>query len=109
MKKTIIICASLILVATMALVGSVLFKNNSKVDDNGKGKGVITYEQFTQDIRPDLSNEVKEEIEKNYDEYTAAKDDAARNEVLKRLYGMDIFEAKDKTSYDKDSYDKGGK
>lgn len=115
MKKTIIICISLVLVASMALVGIILLKNNgNKGDDSGKGKAVMTYEEFTKSVRTDLSNEVKEEIQKIYDEYKNAKDEETRSAVLKRYYGMDIFLANDKTpidkgNYDKGVYDKGGK
>ncbi len=109
MKKTIIICASLLLAASIFLVGVIIMKNrDTKSDNKSKDTNITTYEQFTQYIRPGLSNEIMEEIQNIYNEYSNAKDEE-KSAVLKRFYAMDIFEKKDKTSIDKASYDKGGK
>jgi hypothetical protein len=115
MKKTLIICGTIVLAAVIALVLVVVLKadDTAAVPEKGdmeKGQKVrefvdMTYEEFTKGMDENLSYEVQTQVDALYEEYQGA-DQERRALIFRELLGLGVYEGK---SLDKGEYDAGDK
>ena len=98
-KKTLIVCVTTIAVVTIVLV-CVLIINSSKTDTEDMDAVLMnsdmTFEEFCDGMKEDLSDEVMAEVEQLYEEAKQAleaEDNDALNEVYEKLAKLDVYEA----------------
>lgn len=98
-KRLIIICATIILVAVMALLGVIILKNNStnpEYEIYGDLSGIeMTYEDFTYGMKEDLSADVEQQVKDLYDEFLEANennDQEAITAVFNKLDKLDVYD-----------------
>ena len=98
-KKTLIVCITTIAVVTIVLV-CVLIINSSKTDTEDMDAVLMnsdmTFEEFCDGMKEDLSDEVMAEVEQLYEEAKQAleaEDNDALNEVYEKLAKLDVYEA----------------
>ena len=98
-KRLMIICATIVLVAVMALVSVIVLKNNSSeagYDMYGDLSDFeMTYEDFTYGMKADLSADVEEQVKALYDEFLQASknnDEKAIMEIFEKLDSMDVYD-----------------
>lgn len=112
MKKTLIICGSIVLAAVIVLVLVLVLKGEEPALDKKFDKGDkvyelpdMTYEEFTKGMSRTLSREVQTEVDALFEQYQSA-DQQRRTEIFNELFNLGVYEGK---SMDKGEYDKGDK
>ena len=99
MKKTLIICGTIVLVAIIALAAVLVLKSDGMDKGGYDDKALrelpdMTYEEFTKGMSADLSREVQAEVDMLYEQYQDA-DQQRRAEIFRELKGLGIYEAKE--------------
>lgn len=101
MKKTIIIMGSLVLVAIIALILVIALRGGDKAAGRGgRAKMEITYEQFSQNLKDDLSQETLEEVEALFEELQDA-DTEGKAAIFKELNDMGVLKEIDRSTIGK--------
>jgi len=97
MKKTIIICVTLVLVTVLGLTAVIIIKNSQNKEEMQKinSIGEMSYEDFTFGMKEDLSQEVIDEVKSLYYDFLQAlenNDDKAINNVFDKLSKLDVYD-----------------
>jgi len=111
MKKTLLICIALILLATAGLVTVIVLKNPGAADGQDKKAGggklaeEMTFEQFTEPMIDDMSAEMMDEVERLYKVMQNAQSEQEAFDIYEELINLGVY-GDDKELAEKKEYDK---
>lgn len=111
MKKTLIICGAVVLVAVIALVLVLVLKADGTGIEKEFDKGEktrelpdMTYEEFIKGIDENLSREVRTQVDALFEEYQSAGQER-RAQIFDELINLKVYKGKidEKEWYDEQS------
>lgn len=101
MKKTLIICGSILAVAVIAIVCIILLTNQNQNQNEVLNDGMVmdpsemTFEEFCMGMKKDLPQETMDEVKRLYDELQKAQENNQIDrvsEIFEELNQLDVYD-----------------